>query len=58
MTMTLTFSSLQLGIQVNPGQGKGKGEDKGVYLRLFSDFFISDIVLASPLGLRLLIEEE
>lgn len=46
----------KMGIQVNPGQGKGNGSDKGVYLRLFSDFFQSDIIIASPLGLRLVVE--
>ena len=46
----------KIGIQVNPGHGKGAGADKGVYLRLFSDFFISDIIIASPLGLRFIIE--
>lgn len=45
-----------MGIQVNPGHGKGSGSSKGVYLRLFSDFFISDIILASPIGLKLAME--
>jgi U3 small nucleolar RNA-associated protein 25 len=48
----------KLGIQVNPGHGKGSGMDKGVYLRLFADFYLSDIVIASPLGIRLLIENK
>jgi U3 small nucleolar RNA-associated protein 25 len=47
----------KLGIQFNPGRGKGSGSNKGVYLRLFSDFFISDVIIASPLGLRLIIEK-
>lgn len=46
----------KLGIQVNVGQGKGSGSDKGVYLRLYSDFMISDIVIASPLALRFIID--
>eukprot|EP01038_Epipyxis_sp_PR26KG_P012188 gene12188-16326_t len=48
----------KIGIQVNPGHGKGSGAEKGVYLRLFSDFFISDIIIASPIGLRLTIEND
>lgn len=47
----------KLGLQVNPGQGKGSGADKGVYLRLFSDFYSSDLIVASPLGLRLAVEQ-
>lgn len=46
----------KMGIQINPGHGKGSGLRKGAYLRLFCDFFSSDIILASPLSLRLLIE--
>jgi len=46
----------KIGVQVNPGHGKGSGANKGVYLRLYSDFFISDILIASPLALRFIIE--
>jgi U3 small nucleolar RNA-associated protein 25 len=46
----------KIGVQINPGHGKGSGADKGVYVRLYSDFFISDIIVASPLGLRFIIE--
>ena len=47
----------KLGIQINPGQGKGTGASRGAYLRMYCDFFQSDIIIASPLGLRLLIEK-
>jgi U3 small nucleolar RNA-associated protein 25 len=46
----------KLGIQLNPQQGKGSGVEKGVYLRLFSDFYDSDVIVASPLGLKLAVE--
>lgn len=52
-----TDDDFKIGVQVNPGRGKGSGAEKGAYVRLFSDFFISDIVVASPIGLRLLVEE-
>lgn len=52
-----TDDDFKLGIQINVGQGKGHGSEKGVYMRLFSDFMISDIIIASPLGLRLAIEK-
>lgn len=45
-----------MGIQVNPGHGKGSGPSKGTYLRLYSDFYISDIILASPIALKLVME--
>lgn len=46
----------KFGFQINPGQGKGSGADKGAYMRLYSDFFLSDVIVASPLGLRLVVE--
>ena len=46
----------KFGIQVNPGQGKGAGADKGVYMRMYSDFYASDIIVASPLGLKLIVD--
>jgi hypothetical protein len=46
----------KFGIQVNPQQGKGAGKDKGVYLKLYSDFYESDIIIASPLGLKLAVD--
>ena len=47
----------KIGIQVNPGQGKGNGASRGSNIRLYSDFFQSDIILASPLGMRLIMEK-
>jgi U3 small nucleolar RNA-associated protein 25 len=47
----------KMGIQMNPGQGKGSGADKGVYMRLFADFAESDIIIASPIGLRFILEK-
>lgn len=48
----------KLGLQINPLQGKGNGKNKGVYLKLFTDFYLSDIIIASPLGLKLALEKE
>jgi U3 small nucleolar RNA-associated protein 25 len=55
-TFLMCLCASQMGIQLNPGHGKGSGPNKGVYMRLFSDFYISDIVLASPIGLKLVME--
>lgn len=46
----------KVGIQINPGHGKGKGGQKGVYVKLFSDFYLSDIIIASPIGLKFVLE--
>lgn len=45
----------KMGIQVTPGQGKGSSGNKGVLMRLYSDFYLSDIIIASPLGMRLVV---
>lgn len=52
----LTQINTQLGIQINPGEGKGNGFTKGAHMRLFSDFYQSDIIIASPIGLKLVVE--
>ena len=42
-----------LGLSLSPGGGKGKpGEGKGVGVRLYCDFYNSDIVIASPVALH------
>lgn len=42
-----------LGISLSPGGGKGKpGEGKGVGMRLYCDFYNSDIIIASPVALH------
>lgn len=51
-----TDDDFKFGIQLNPGHGKGSGASRGVYARLFSEFYASDIIVASPLGLRLVVE--
>lgn len=48
----------KMGIQINPLSGKGNGKAKGVHMRLYTDFYHSDIILASPLGLRLILENK
>lgn len=50
-----TDDDFKMGIQITPGQGKGSGVSKGAHVRLFSDFFLSDLIIASPLGLRLVV---
>jgi U3 small nucleolar RNA-associated protein 25 len=49
----------KMGIQINPGQGKSTGTDAGKapLVRLYSDFLVSDVIVASPLGLRLALEK-
>lgn len=42
-----------LGISLSPGGGKGKpGEGKGVGVRLYCDFYNSDIIIASPVAIH------
>ena len=38
--------------------GKAKSSGSNVSVRLYSDFFKSDIILASPLGLRMILSEQ
>ena len=49
----------KMGIQINPGQGKSTGTSAGKapLVRLYSDFLVSDVIIASPLGLRLCLEK-
>lgn len=49
----------KMGIQINPGQGKSTGTEAGKspLVRLYSDFLMSDLIVASPLGLRLALEK-
>ena len=53
-----TDDDFKMGIQVTPGQGKGTGAGKGALVRLYSDFYLSDIIIASPLGLRLVVSSK
>jgi U3 small nucleolar RNA-associated protein 25 len=46
----------KMGVQINPLSGKGNGKAKGAHMRLFTDFYHADIIIASPLGLRLTLE--
>lgn len=39
-------------------QGKGSGSAKGVGVKLYSEFYVSDLLVASPLGLKLVMEEQ
>ena len=42
---------------VSGGADKGSsGSEKGTYLRLYTDFYQSDIIIASPIGLKYIIE--
>ncbi|CAM9290976.1 unnamed protein product, partial [Sphacelaria rigidula] len=42
-----------IGLSISPGGGKGKpGEGKGVAVRLYCDFYNSDIILASPVAMH------
>ena len=48
----------KVGMALTPGAGKGRAGGKGVSVKLFSEFYQSDIIVASALGLRLAIEAE
>ena len=37
-------------------KGSSNGSEKGTYLRLYTDFYQSDIIIASPIGLKYIIE--
>ena len=52
-----TDDDFKIGLQINPRKGKGTGAEKGVGVKLYSDFYTSDIIVASPLGLRLVGEK-
>ena len=47
-----------MGIQFNVDKGKGKGTNKGSHLSLYTDFYQSDIIIASPIGLKVLEDEK
>ena len=48
----------RIGIAITPGRAGGRGVAHRTRVELFSDFYGSDLVVASPLGLRLLLERD
>ena len=47
----------KIGIQFNLGNGQDVGQGRGCNIRMYSDFYQSDLIIASPLGLRLIMEK-